>query len=263
MSAKESRSPIKDKPLRQPGQSLEEERAQLIDDKVGSRLAWAAGMLFLAAWEWYRYWQPSQLSPWVITAAALGVCVYVAIRIYRILPRLRSLRQGIDGEKAVGQFLDRLREQGYHVFHDIVGERFNVDHVLIGPGGVFTIETKTWSKPAKGEARIRYDGETLTAAGHTPDRDPIIQAKAQARWLAELLRESTGRRLGVQPVVVFPGWFVEAAPGSHLSVWVLEPKGLPAFLSREREQLAPEDVKLAAFHLSRFIRSGERERLGG
>jgi len=263
VSSEDSRSPIKDKPLRSPGQSLEEERAELIADKVASRLAWAGGMLFLAAWEWYRFWEPKPLNPWVITAAAVGVCVYVAVRIYRVMPRLRSLRQGIEGEKAVGQFLDRLREQGYQVFHDLVGEGFNVDHVLIGPGGVFTIETKTWSKPARGEAKIRYDGEALTAVGQMPDRNPIVQAKAQARWLAELLRESTGRRLGVQPVVLFPGWFVEAAPGSHQAVWVLEPKGLPAFLERQREQLAPADVKLAAYHLARFIRSGERERAGG
>ena len=154
------RSPIKDRPLRLPGQSLEEERAALISDKVGSRLAWAGAMLFLAGWEWFRYWQPISVNPWVITVAALSVCVYVAFyRIYRLVPQLRNLRQGIEGEKAVGQFLERLREQGYHVFHDVLAEGFNVDHVLIGPAGVLTIETKTRSKPVRGDARIAFDGK--------------------------------------------------------------------------------------------------------
>ena len=170
------------------------------------------------------------------------------------------MRQGIEGEKAVGQFLERLREQGYQVFHDLVGEGFNVDHVLIGPAGVFTIETKTWSKPQRGDARIVYDGSTLTVAGREPDRDPLVQAKAQANWLRGLLFESTGRRMEVQPVVVFPGWFVEAASGAQRAVWVMEPKGLPAFLKNEPLRLPAEDVKLAAYHLARHVRGGERER---
>jgi Nuclease-related domain len=263
VSGKESRSPIKDKPLRQPGQSLQEERDRIWEDEFSPYALSALFFVVLAVWDWLHYFKIVGTSPWLLTATAVGAMAWAVQRFFKFRPRMRMLRQGLDGEKAVGQYLDRFRADGYHVFHDIVGESFNVDHVLIGPGGVFTIETKTWSKPARGEAKIRYDGEALTAAGQAPDRDPIAQAKAQARWLAALLQESTGRRLDVQPVVVFPGWFVEAAPGSHQAVWVLEPKGLPAFLSRQREQLAPEDVKLAAFHLSRFIRSGERERRGG
>lgn len=43
--------------------------------------------------------------------------------------------------------------------------------------------------------------------------------------------------------------------GSFKEVWVLEPKALRAFLSKEPVRLSSEDVKLASFHLSRFIRS--------
>jgi len=156
-----------------------------------------------------------------VTVAAIGVCIYVAFRVYQLLPRLRTLRQGIEGEKAVGQFLERLRERGYQVFHDLIGEGFNVDHVLIGPAGAFTIETKTWSKPQRGDMRIVYDGNSFTVAGREPDRDPLVQAKVQAHWLRALLFESTGRRIEVQPVVVFPGWFVEAAPGAQRAVRVM------------------------------------------
>jgi Nuclease-related domain len=149
-----SRSPIKDKPLRLPGQSLQEERAELISDKLESWLLWAVFMLVLAGWEWFRYFQSGPTSPWVMTVAAVVVCVYVAFRIYRLRPRLKALTQGVEGEKVVGQFLERLREQGYSIFHDVLADGFNVDHVLVGPGGVFTVETKTWSKPARGDARV-------------------------------------------------------------------------------------------------------------
>jgi hypothetical protein len=74
------------------------------------------------------------------------------------------------------------------------------------------------------------------------------------------LVESTGRQFAVQPVVVFPGWYVEAAPGRQRDVWVMEPKGLPAFLACQQGCLTPEDIKLASFHLSRYVRGVERER---
>jgi hypothetical protein len=110
----------------------------------------------------------------------------------------------------------------YQVFHDVPGDAFNLDHVCIGSAGAFTVETKTWSKSASGNARIQFDGQRLLVNGHEPERDVVAQAQAQARWLARTLQESTGRSIPVQPVVVFPGWFVEASPGAHKSVWVTE-----------------------------------------
>ena len=255
-----TRSPIKDKPLRLPGQSLQEERAGLWDDKLEPWLILTLFFVMLAFWEWLRFFFPTRVSPWFYTFVAMCAVAFASWRVWRLRPRLRALRQGIDGEKAVGQFLERLREDGYHVFHDLIGDNFNVDHVLIGPAGAFTIETKTWSKPQRGDARIAYDGNMLTVSGLEPERDPIVQAKAQANWLRTLLRESTGRSIHVQPVVVFPGWYVDAAVGAHREVWVLEPKGLPAFLKNEPDRLAAEAVTLAAYHLGRHVRSVERER---
>lgn len=254
------RSPIKDKPLRSPGQSLEEKRRALWEDKLEIWALLTVVFFVFAAMEWFRYYRPHPPSPWLVTAAAVGLLAFTAWRFVRYRPQMRNLRQGIEGEKAVGQFLERLRSDGFHVFHDIVAEGFNLDHVLIGPAGIFTIETKTWSKPVRGDARIVYDGNTLVVAGSAPDRDPLVQARSQARWLKNILAESTGKDFAVRPVVVFPGWFVEPSGGSQRDVWAMEPKGLPAFLAREEVKLEPADVKMVAFHLGRFIRSVERER---
>lgn len=155
--------------------------------------------------------------------------------------------------------LEGLRGQGYAVFHDLVDDDFNLDHVIIGPAGAFTIETKTWSKPAKGSPKISFDGTTLRAAGWEPDRDPVVQAKAQASWLQRLLGEITDKAVPVRPVIVFPGWFVEDSRAGRKDLWVLEPKALSAFLANEPAVLAPEDVKLASLQLWRLIRGRERE----
>jgi hypothetical protein len=255
-----SRSPIKDSPLRLPGQSVLDEREELLEDAVGQPLLLALFMALMAAFEWWRQYTAMKPSPILFSIVALLAACYAAFRIWRVIPRLKNLRQALEGERAVGQFLERLRERGFHVFHDLVGEGFNVDHVLIGPAGIFTIETKTWSKPVSGNPQILFDGETIQIGGLSPERDPIIQAKAQASWLRSLLLESAGKRFEVHPVVVFPGWFITATAGARKEVWVLEPKALPSFLDHEPTRLEAEDVNLASFHLSRFIRSGERAR---
>jgi hypothetical protein len=252
-----TRSPLKDKPLRVPGQSVSTERERLLDEAVGQPLTFALFFIIIAGLEWWRLYMDMKPNPIVFSSFALLCVLYAAYRVRRALPKLRNLRQALDGERAVGQFLEHLRERGFQVFHDVVGTGFNVDHVIVGTAGVFTIETKTWSKPLSGTAEISFDGQNLDVAGHVPDRDPIVQAKAQSRWLREVLRESTGREVPVRAVVVFPGWFVNSGPEAHREVWVLEPKALPGFLDKEPDRLTREDVKLTSFHLSRLIRSTE------
>lgn len=256
----ERKSPIKDKPLRLPGQSLEEERRKLIEDKLETPFILAAVFVVIAILEWWRYFWSQPPNPIVFTLFAVLLAIFAFWRFWKFFPHLKAMKQGIEGEKAVGQFLEHLRGSGYQVFHDLVGANFNVDHVLIGPAGIFTIETKTWSKPSRGEAKIKFDGESVALAGREPDRNPIIQARAQAAWLKSLLAESTGQQFDVFPVVLFPGWFIERAEGISRNTWVLEPKALPKFLENAHQRLSHEEVKLASFHLSRFIRSGEQQR---
>jgi hypothetical protein len=254
------RSPLKDKPLRNPGQSLDQERFDRVYDRVLTPFSIAAFLVVLAGLEWWRYYLPHPPNPVLYSLFAFIGVGYAAWRFWRERPHIRALRLGSEGEKAVGQYLERLREQGYQVFHDVLGPGFNVDHVLIGPSGAFTVETKTHSKPIRGDARVAFDGEKLLVDGFEPDRDPIVQAKAQAAWLRTLLAESTGRQFAVRPVILFPGWFVEQRKGTTREVWVLEPKALPDFLGHEATVLNPEDVKLASYHLSRFIRAEELSR---
>jgi hypothetical protein len=148
---------------------------------------------------------------------------------------VRALKLGRDGERCVGQFLERLREGGAQVFHDVPGDRFNLDHVIISPHGIYAVETKTLSKPWP-KAKILVDGDAIQVAGKKPDRDPVVQVTAAARWLEVMLAESTGKRFAVRGVVVYPGWFVEQR-SDFGSVWVMEPKMLPGLLNGSRRVL--------------------------
>jgi len=92
--------------------------------------------------------------------------------------------------------------------------------------------------------------------GKPRDRDPIVQVRAASDWLRRTLEESTGKRMPVRSVVVFPGWFVEPMMAEVTKdVGVLEPKALPSFIEREPRLLPDADVALAAFHLGRYVRT--------
>ncbi len=131
----------------------------------------------------------------------------------------------------------------------------NIDHVIICSRGIYAIESKTRTKPVKSDAIVTVDDGKILINGRAPDRDPLIQAKACASDLARLLEKSTGKRFVVQPVVVFPGWFIDDRRASKSSAWVLEPKALPSWIKNNAAILSGSDVSLATYHLSRYIRT--------
>jgi hypothetical protein len=232
---------------------VDEEIDRWINDTASSYFMAAAVLCVLAVMEWLGYLAHSPRHPIIFSGMALIGVTTAVWRVLAVRSRVRRLRLGRDGERVVGQFLERLRDSGAQVFHDVPGEGFNLDHVVISPRGIYAIETKTYSKPWPG-AKIIVEGESLSIAGRTPDRDPIVQVSLAARWLEDKLQESTGKRFVVRGVVVFPGWFVEQRSRRE-RVWVLEPKMLPGFIEQEPETVAPSDVALAAFHLSRYVRA--------
>jgi len=252
------RSPLKQKPLKNPGESLDDEIQRLIDNTAERYALSAAFLSALAILEWLLWYQETPRNPLLYSAFALVAIVVTAIRVVFVRKKLHNLRQGRDGEKAVAQFLDRLRETGAIVFHDIPGQGFNLDHVVMDRSGIYVIETKTMSKPDKGETRLVFDGESISSFGRPLDRNPVTQVRAARQWLAELIQESTGRKFPVRPVVVFPGWYIEPTAEARASdVWVLNPKALPSFISHSAEQMSAEDVKLCAFHLGQYVRTSK------
>lgn len=229
-----------------------------MEDDVLVYLMMAVFAIVLALHEWWRWFSNSPPQPIVFTVLALVALAYAARKFILGKRKLRTLRLARDGERVVGQFLEGLRENGYRVLHDIVGDNFNIDHLLIGPKGVFTIETKTMSKPARGKPEIDYDGTQILVNGFKPDRDPVVQAKSQAHWVKELVKELTGKSITVRPTVVYPGWFVKQMPkGSRPDVWVLNPKALATFIENSDGVLSDEDVRSFHSHLSRYVRNSE------
>jgi hypothetical protein len=65
----------------------------------------------------------------------------------RALPGVQRWARGAKGEETVGAILDGLQASGWRAIHDADTGRGNIGHVLVGPAGVLTVETKSHRGP--------------------------------------------------------------------------------------------------------------------
>ena len=65
---------------------------------------------------------------------------------FRPSPDTVAWRRGAAGERRTARLLGPLEQHGWAVLHDLAipGSRANIDHLVIGPGGVFVIDSKQY-----------------------------------------------------------------------------------------------------------------------
>ena len=252
------RSPLKQPPLHNPAESLAEQRDNLVLDKVLFPLLATVVLAILTLFAWLDHFGMAALNPNALTVFTIMALAATAVAILRTLKQARSCNRGIAAEKAVGQFLEQFRGQGYQVIHDILVKSgdatFNIDHLLIGPKGIFTIETKSWRKPVKGRCIVAYDGQKVLVNGRAPDRDPIAQALGQAAWVRDYLKSCTALSfVPVTPIVVYPGWFINYLQAGEAKVKVANEQLIWACIQSSPHALAPHDAKLVESRLTDYI----------
>lgn len=248
------KNPLKNKPLRLPGQSLDDKLNDYVYDNFFQYFILILFVVILIILEWIRSYFSISPHPMQYTIAGFLIILFFSYKIIKSYPEIIKIKLGRDGERVVGQQLEELRSMGCKIFHDITSQDFNIDHVVVSPQGIFTVETKTWSKRNSKEV-IKFNGTNLIVNGYSSN-DTIIQSISEANWLKSLLKESTGKEFDVQPVTVFPGWFVDQESSKlalSKGLWLLNPKGLPQFIKNSSMVLSDEDQNLVAFHLTRYI----------
>jgi hypothetical protein len=131
--------------------------------------------------------------------------------------------RGAEGEEAVGEILENLSADGWHVIHDVSFGRGNIDHIAVGPGGIFAIETKSHGGRISLE---RLDAKMLS------------QAYAEKKALEAVVG------LEVQPLLVFSrAYLIERPPLKRQGVTVLPARMLPWFFSRRRPTMSTEQAR--------------------
>jgi hypothetical protein len=139
-----------------------------------------------------------------------------------VLPLVERRDRGATGEEQVGELLDQLAGRGWLVIHDATLGRGNVDHILIGPPGIFTIETKSHPGPIR---VARLHGAMLS------------QAQAQRKTIERV----TG--VEVEPLIVFSRAWVDRPMARRKGVRVLPSRMLLGFLSKQPARLSREEIE--------------------
>lgn len=146
-------------------------------------------------------------------------------------------RTGFQGEQLTAKALKKMPSE-WTVLHDLdAGKRGNLDHVLVGPGGVFLLDSKLFvgrTAIEDGIVRVRrYEDPDLSyVADGLPQR-----MRALARQVHDQVKVAAKVSVWVQPLVVLWGEFdageiddtgVTYLHGSRLREWVLgQPQRLP------------------------------------
>src|ERR1700681_1574433 len=128
-----------------------------------------------------------------------------------VVPLVERRDRGASAEEHVGGLLDELAEGEWRVIHDASLGRGNVDHILIGPAGVFTVETKSHPGPVR---VARVHGATLR------------QAQAQRKAIERVTH------VPVEPLIVFSRAWVDKPLARRKGVRVTPARMLPGYLER-------------------------------
>jgi hypothetical protein len=165
---------------------------------------------------------------------ALLVSMFVISRY--VLPLVERRDRGASAEEHVGSLLEVLPAEGWHVIHDASFGRGNVDHILIGPAGVFTVETKSHPGPVRVG---RLHGGTLR------------QAHAQRKAIEKV----TG--LSVEPLLVFSRAWVDRPLARRKGVRVLPARMLIGHLAKRRATLSQAEIEQAHERLAAALADHE------
>lgn len=141
--------------------------------------------------------------------------------------------KGARGEERVAGILASLPET-YHVFNDFVAGGTHVDHVVVGPAGVFAIETKYWN------GKVTVEDGCVLLDGRLPSRGPLGQVRREAALVKAALAQA-GWSGDVTPVLAFAGDNFEAHLAEVHGAVVINSCELRASFATERLVLSPAE----------------------
>jgi len=264
-----SRPPVEFKFLRGPGETLRQKMATFDEDflfRIGAA-ALAPVVVALVVFGGVLKYRP---TTWTQLWVGLGLIVlaFVATLIPAIrwalrgLMRYRDDRLGYLGERFVGDCLAPLKRQGWYVIHAVPceagGKKFNIDHVAVGPSGVWAIETKTRRKgrarPGFEPQKVLFDGKQLIWPWGEDSWGPE-QARNRSEWLQEWLFKRTGIRVEARPVLALPGWYV--VDKARAALRVVKPEWLSEDLPKAGSVLTDTQIDLIARQLDQRCRDVE------
>jgi hypothetical protein len=154
---------------------------------------------------------------------------------FRPSPDAVAWRRGAAGERRTARLLSQLERQGWAVLHDLTvpGSRANIDHLVIGPGGVFVIDSKQY------RGRLQLDGSGQLWHGRYPLAPALRTVSFEADQAARALPDPG---VAVVPIIAVHGAQVPWGKVVTQGVPVVSARRLPSMLRQLPAILGPERV---------------------
>ena len=183
-----------------------------------------------------------------IGLAVVGV-LQAIVRLFVLPDHVTSWETGGEGERATARLLLALEPEGFQVLHDrrIPRSRANIDHVVVGPTGIWVVETKSY----RGSVRVER-GEVVVGGRRKPG------------FVAEVRREqaAVSAALGGRPVapviVVHRADFPIFGSLTAGDIPVLPPERLAEHLRRAPTTLSQAEADEAYARLDRALLASVR-----
>ncbi len=119
--------------------------------------------------------------------------------------------------------MNHLGRHGWRVLHSVpLANKVDIDHLLIGPGGVFSINTKHHHK------RAVWVGDDSTKVDHGKPAPYARKSRAEARRVARVLERYCDFPVPVEPVLVFVGVTELKVVATQLDVRVYQERQVSA-----------------------------------
>lgn len=212
----------------------------LLSGIVGTACGVLIGLAAAAhfSWAWHIAGSDFWIALW-IWVFALGACVALLRLTDRPFDRLERERikwlRGGQAEGLIAWYLKDLPKD-FHVFYNVmVQPDCDIDHVVIGPTGVFCLSTKS----NRGQYSLGADGKYLLNGKET---DHVHQAQRLAMQLKDRLAGICGKIPWIQPVLMAPFAFIDF-PTRQQKAWVVHEDNLPEVFTDGPIVLKTEDVE--------------------
>jgi hypothetical protein len=138
----------------------------------------------------------------ILTGVGLLTSLILLIIGYFYLKKYRTYKGGWEGEKQVYKLLNSKLSDDYYLINELkIGKGGDLDHVVLGPNGVFVIETKNWS----GKISCQKD-EWQRQDRHKFNNSPSRQVKNNTNKIRRLLEAQSSLRnhgVWIEGIVVF------------------------------------------------------------
>ncbi|MDD3492751.1 MAG: nuclease-related domain-containing protein [Candidatus Thermoplasmatota archaeon] len=214
-----------------------------------------------------------RVTAWFLLILGIGFCIHlyaahdvksgylimviVISAVYYYYSRAPSYKKGRTGEELVTKELKKKLDDDYYLINDLdlPDSKGNIDHVVVGPTGIFVIETKNFTGHIVCDGDIwcrRYtNGLIFKKTDDRRIKSISRQAKDNAMAVRKTILQEYGSSPWVQPVVVFTNPACKIEP-TNPSTKICRITELDSYIKNQIPiRMPPQQIESIAHYLAK------------